>query len=134
MFTPPSEREIKALFDGLAALEDDRNTGHRHGHGHGRGHAQPGSVMGGGLNPSSQSHEVNGIKWDMNGTDEHGAMEKNYDTSVQCREPLESYTDIESGNQCKKRDNSTSFWNFKSYFSPTKKNAKVSFSYNTKGK
>jgi hypothetical protein len=131
MFTPPSEREIKALFDGLAALEDDRNTGHRHGYG--RGHAQPGSVLGGELNISSQSHGVNGNKWDINGMDEHGAMEKNYDSSVQCREPSESYTDIESGNQSRKRDNSTYFWNFKSYFSPTKKNTKVSFSYNTKG-
>jgi hypothetical protein len=132
MFTPPSEREIKALFDGMTVGED-RHDGHGHGHSH--GHAQSGPVLGGGLkaSPHSQPHGVNGAKWDVNGMDEHGVMEKNYDSSVQCREPAESYTDIESGNQAKEGNISTYFWNLKSYFSRTKKNAKVSFSYNTKG-
>jgi hypothetical protein len=132
MFTPPSEREIKALFDGLAVLEDDRNAGN----GCGRGHSQSGGSLNRSSQSPSQSHGVkgvNGIKWDMNGTDERWAMEKNYESSVKCEEPAESYTDIESGSQPKKGDISTYFWNFKSYLSRTKKSAKVSFSYNTKG-
>jgi hypothetical protein len=148
MFTPPSEREIKALFDGLAVPHDGNGQGHSYGRGHGqsRGHGDAVSApdLSSGLKASSQSQSqsqlqshvvngVNGVKWNINGVDEHESTEKDCERSVQCRYPSGPYTDIESGNQVEKREILTYFWNFKSYFSRTKKTAKVSFSYNTKG-